>query len=88
MKNLAIKDSEEITEVIFYYEEEYQTVIAYFPVSVNEQNRVYSCYTTDDGFSNCNSFYVRNLRLATPDEYRQTMTDLMSIYGYNLRITN
>lgn len=83
MKNLAIQD--ELVDVIFYYEEEYQSVLAYFPAMMHS-GKMNSCYARNEGHGDCSSVYVANLRKATPAEYRDTMNDLMHIYGYNLRI--
>lgn len=86
MRNLAIKDSEETFDVSFYFEDEYNCVIAYFPAA--ESHKISSCYVRGEGHSNCNSIYVRNLRKATPAEYEQTLNDLIHIYDYKLRIVD
>lgn len=83
MKNLAIKDEQ--TDVVFYFEEEYQSILAYFPADLNS-NKMNSCYVRHEGHSECSSEYVAKLRKATPQEYADTLKDLTDIYGYNLNI--
>jgi hypothetical protein len=84
MRNLAIKDTEETFDVQFYFEEEYNCVIAFFPSA--SAHKISSCYVRGEGHSDCNRIYVENLRKATPAEYEQTLNDLINIYDYNLRI--
>jgi hypothetical protein len=84
MRNLAIKDSEETFDVSFYYEEDTHSVVAVFP-SVTA-NQMTSCYVRHEGHSDCSKFYIDGLRKATPEEYDDTLNDLIHIYDYKLRI--
>lgn len=92
MRNLAISDTLKVTDVIFYYEEEYRCVVAYFPASfyVEDKGRpaYINCFVMGDGFGQCNSAYIDHFRYATKQEYQQTFDELTNQHGFQLNIVD
>jgi hypothetical protein len=90
MRNLAISDSLKVADVIFYYEEEYQCVVAYFPAEfyVDDKGRpkYVNSFVIGDGFGHCNSVYIEHFRPATKAEYQQTYDELTNQHGFILNI--
>lgn len=90
MRNLAISDTSTVSDVIFYFDDEYQCVIAYFPSPfyVDDKGRAkfINSFVLRDGFGHCNSAYIEHFRAATKDEYQATFDELTWQHGFILNI--
>lgn len=90
MKQLAINNFEKERDVIFYFEEEYNCVVAYFPTeflaTFNGRNVWINSFVLQDGFGGCNKEYIQHFRPATKAEYLPTLESLKNYHGFNLNI--
>lgn len=80
--------------VIFYMEKfdhnSDETVMAYFPDIVSSEHgrmKYKTAYSHIGQHSGCAPSYVRRLKRATPDQYKDLAAELTQI-GYNLKILN
>ncbi len=82
----VIIESNNITDVLFLYEEDNSDVFAYFP---NEKvdDKYYTCYSHIGQHSACSPDYVANCKKATSYDYLSLQKELENI-GYKLNILN
>jgi hypothetical protein len=81
---------EQLTNVIFYKEAN-GDILAYFPnEDYSADGKTKWCYSAKTAHAGCSSEYVKKLKKATPEEYKELKTELENLrghgQGYNLNV--
>lgn len=79
--NDFLNESDEKTNVVFYIDTDGQP-LAYFPDIDGDNKGNKTCYSHVGQHSACHPDYVKNLKLATPDEYKDLEKELIG-QGYD-----
>lgn len=79
--NEFLNESNEKTNVVFYIDTDGQP-LAYFPDIDGDNKGNKTCYSHVGQHSGCHPDYVKNLKLATPDEYKDLEKELIG-QGYD-----
>lgn len=78
-----------MTKVTFYYDHNDGQILAYFPGLVADQKGNKTCYAHIGQHSACSPAYVRTLKLATTEQYKDLLSELVLAIGYDdLQIMN
>ena len=81
--NDFLNESDEKTNVVFYIDTDGQP-LAYFPDIDGDNKGNKTCYSHVGQHSGCHPDYVKNLKLATPDEYKDLEKELIEILNSDL----
>lgn len=78
-----------MTRVVFLYHEANDDLFAIFPDEINSTrggSKFYMSYSHEGQHSECSMRYIKECRMAQPNEYSDLQYELENLVGYNLEI--